>query len=281
MSGASAAYGRPDALTIEGFENAAAFRMSDRNQYEKLVPRPDKLVSPDGPVRDGVHQHFETTRGETRTGGSALRYSATNEGAFGGWSAIGRRFEQPLNLADKNALGVWVLGDGKYEQLRIQLRDARGQRVDFEAAVDFTGWHLLAFPFPADSQFDWKRTEYLLFYFDAVPAKTTVSVTLDNARAFRMQAPAASLDRPIITLNGESMVFPDVLAAGQALTSEGPGDTIHWPGGMAPGNKIERTRLRLKLKPGENTVTVSAAKPDAFPGDIRVLLYHLWPMEQD
>lgn len=281
MAGASVGYGRQDALAIEGFEDAAAFRMSDRNQYEKLVPRPDKLVSPAGPVRDGVRQHFETTRGETRTGGSALRYSATNEGAFGGWSAIGRRFEQPLNLAGKNALGVWVLGDGKYEQLRIQLRDAKGQRVDFEAAVDFTGWHLLAFPFPTDSQFDWARTEYLLFYFDAVPAKTTVSVTLDNVRAFRTQAPAASLDRPIITVNGESMVFPDVLAAGQALTSEGPGDTTHWPGGMAPGNKIERTRLRLKLKPGENTVTVSAAKPDAFPGDIRVLLYHLWPMEQN
>jgi hypothetical protein len=71
------------------------------------------------------------------------------------------------------------------------------------------------------------------------------------------------------------------LAAGQALTSEGPGETIHWPGGMAPGKKVELSNLRLKLKPGENTVTFSSAKPDAFPGDIRVLLYHTWPMEKE
>ncbi len=76
------------------------------------------------------------------------------------------------------------------------------------------------------------------------------------------------------------MIFPESLAAEQALTSEGPGETIHWPGGMAPGKKVEFSRLQLKLKPGDNTVTFSSAKPDAFPGDIRVLLYQVWPMEE-
>jgi hypothetical protein len=177
-------------------------------------------------------------------------------------------------------LGVWVMGDAKYEQLHIQLRDSKGRSADFQAAIDFMGWHLLTFPFPTDSQFDWTNTEYLLFYFDAMPAKTTVSVALDGVRAFRTPASVSALDRPIITVNGESMVFPESLAAGQALTSEGPGETIHWPGGMAPGKKVESSSLRLKLKPGENTVTFSSAKPEAFPGDIRILLYHLWPIEE-
>ncbi len=280
MPGAPAAYGSPDALKIEGFENAADFQMSDHNLYEKLVVRADKVVSSGGPVRDGVRQSFGTTRSEIRAGGSALLYTATNNGKYGGWSAIGRRFDKPLNLSGNNALGVWVMGDAKYEQLHIQLKDSEGHSADFQAAIDFMGWHLLTFPFPTDSRFDWANTKYLLFYFDAMPAKTTVSVALDGVRAFRMPASVPSLDRPIITVNGESMVFPESLSVGQALTSEGPGETIHWPGGMAPGKKVEYSSLRLKLKPGENTVTFSSARPDAFPGDIRVLLYHVWPVEE-
>lgn len=281
MSGAPAAYDNPEAVTIERFENAADFRMSDRNHYEKLVAHADKVVSPNGPVRDGVRQSFETTRNDVKAGGSALLYSAVNKGSYGGWSAIGRRFEKPLNLTGNNALGVWVLGDAKYEQLRIQLSDSKGHHVDFQTIIDFSGWHLLTFPFPAGSQFDWANTEHLLFYFDAIPAKTTVRVALDGVRAFRTPASGPSLDRPIITVNGESMVFPESLAAGQALTSEGPGETIHWPGGMAPGKKVELSNLGLKLKPGENTVTFSSAKPDAFPGGTRILLYHIWPMEKE
>ena len=167
-------------FTIEGFENAADFQMSDFNQYEKLVARADKVVSSGGPVRDGVRQSFETTRSEAGTGGSALLYTAINNGKYGGWSAIGRRFDKPLNLSGNNAFGVWVMGDAKYEQLRIQLIDSKGRSADFQAAIDFMGWHLLTFPFPTDSQFDWANTEYLLFYFDAIPAKTTVSVALDG-----------------------------------------------------------------------------------------------------
>ncbi|WAK00439.1 hypothetical protein [Methylobacter sp. YRD-M1] len=280
MPGASAAYSSPEALMIESFENAADFQISDHNQYEKHVARADKVLSFSGPVRDGVRQSFETVRSGIETGRNALLYTATNNGKYGGWSAIGRRFDKPLNLSGNNALGVWVMGDAKYEQLHIQLRDSNGRSADFQAAIDFTGWHLLTFLFPTDSQFDWANTEYLLFHFDAMPAKTTVSVALDSVRAFRTPASIPSLDRPIITVNGESMVFPESLAAGQALTSEGPSKTIHWPGGMAPGKKVEPSSLRLKLKPGTNAVTFSSAKPDAFPGNIRVLLYQVWPVEE-
>lgn len=278
--GAPAAYNAPEAFMIESFDNAADFQISDRNQYEKHVVRADKVLSFNGPVRDGVRQSFGATKSEIEADGSALLYTAANNGKYGGWSSIGRRFDKPLNLSGKNALGGWVMGDAKYEQLHIQLRDSKGRSADFQAAIDFMGWHLLTFPFSADSQFDWANTEYLLFYFDAIPAKTTVSVALDDIRAFRAPASVPSLDRPIITINGESMVFSESLAAGQALTSEGPGETIHWPGGMAPGKKVEFSSLRLKLKPGENTVTFSAAKPEAFPGDVRVLLYPIWPIEE-
>ena len=282
MSVAKAAYNDPGALTIESFENAGEYQMNDLNQYVKFVEGDDSTLSSTGPVRTGVTQNFEVSKGDAKVGASALIYSAVNKGDIGGWSAIGRRFAKPLDLRGYKGLGLWVRGDANFEQFRIQLRDSHGHNVGFQFAIDVAGWRLLTFPFPAETQFDWANTEYLLFLFDSVPARTAVSVVLDSVRAFRTLPPAPlPLGRPIITLNGRTTIFPVSMAGGQTLTAEGPGGVILWPGGMASGQMVAGATTPLMLKPGENTVTFSTATPQTFPGGVRILLYRIWPMESN
>jgi len=106
-------------------------------------------------------------------------------------------------------------------------------------------------------------------------------VAPDSAQASQTLFPAAPLGQPIITVNGKATTFPVSMASGQVLTSEGPGGVLLWLGGIAPSQKVIVSTKLLRLKPGENAITFSTTTPDAFPGGIRVLLYRIWPMEND
>jgi hypothetical protein len=83
----------------------------------------------------------------------------------------------------------------------------------------------------------------------------------------------------VLSVNGQRAVFPVEVKPGQAVTSEGPGGAKFWPGGMQPGQALDVPTQGLQLRPGENMVTFSHAG-EAFPGDVRVLLYRLWPLEE-
>jgi hypothetical protein len=48
---------------------------------------------------------------------------------------------------------------------------------------------------------------------------------------------------------------------------------------MKPGQDLEVATAALRLEPGENTVAFSHNAGE-FPGDVSVLLYRLWPMEE-
>jgi hypothetical protein len=106
-------------------------------------------------------------------------------------------------------------------------------------------------------------------------------VAPNSAQASQPLPPAPPLGQPIITVNGQAVIFPVSMTGGQALTAGGPDGVMRWPGGMAPGQKVAVSTALLRLKPDENTVTFSTTTPEAFPGGVRVLLYRIWPMEKD
>ena len=106
----------------------------------------------------------------------------------------------------------------------------------------------------------------------------------DTATDVELGVEIVTVDKPIgkptITVNEQTTLFTVSMAGGQALTSEGQvGGVTLWSGGMLPGQKVAVTTTPLKLKPGENTVIFSTTAPDMFPGNIRILLYRIWPME--
>ena len=107
-----------------------------------------------------------------------------------------------------------------------------------------------------------------------------MSVRLDDVRALRALNLVTTFGEAVLRVNGQDVQFPVRLEQGQALTAEGPGGVKLWPRGMRPGQALETATAALQLKPGDNTVTFSCDPPDEFPGDLNVLLYRLWPMEE-
>ncbi len=271
-------YDDPGALTIESFDDAEVYRLSEHNAYEKYVKGGGKLLSENGPVRKDVTQAFGVSD-DAKMGESCLVYSAENTGWSGGWGGIGRRFDPPLDLSAYQAIGLWIHGDGKEEKVRIQLRDVAGHNVDYVPTISFKGWTLHTFALPT-GDFDRSQTEYLLLYFNGIPRQASVEVRFDDVRALADLSLMAALGEPVLTVNGQDTRFAARLERGQALTSEGPGGAKSWPGGMTPGQDLDVPAMGLRLKPGENAVTFSCSPAEEFPGDVNVLLYRLWPVEQ-
>lgn len=273
----AAEYDSPGARLIEPFDNAVEYRHSEANPYEKFVIGGSKEVSENGAVRGGVTQSFEHSTA-AKAGAGCMVYRAANSGEEGGWGGIGRRFVPPLDLDNGRAVGLWVYGDAKGEHLRIQFRDVAGEYADWLPAINFEGWRLLTFRLPRDQGFDWRQTEFLLFYFNGIPANTAVQVLLDDVRIMPSLRPQPAAVRPVLVLNDTRFELPAALESRQALTIEGRDGVRVWPGGMQPARNIAFDVSPLILRPGANTVRFETTPKADYPGDITVLLYRMWPL---
>lgn len=274
---AYAGYEDPAALTIESFDEPADYAPSEHNQYERYVLGAHKEITATGVAMAGVTPEYALSD-EAKLGGAALAYSASNTTPEPGWTGIGRRFDPPLDLSAYAGIGLWIRGDERYEKLRVQLRDTEGHYVDEVVDIDFSGWSLHTFPLQGQD-FDASRVEYLLFYFNNIPPRRSVSILIDEVRALPDLNPGErGVRNPVVVVNGERTVFPVTLEAGQALTCSGPDGAMFWPVGMEPGEPLDVDITHLRLQPGENTISIESA--GAFPGDVNVLLYRMWPMEQ-
>lgn len=93
----------------------------------------------------GVTMTASTASDLTPTGDStfALEMASEREEAFGSWARLTRAFDPPLDLGDRQALGLWVYGDGQGELLNLQLRSPdhiTRSMAERYVTVDFEGW---------------------------------------------------------------------------------------------------------------------------------------------
>ena len=273
-------YDDPAAVTVETFDDATGYAMSATNDFERFVLGGDKVLSDTGPVSKGLTQAYALSTENIKVGGSCLVYSAQNKAATTGWGGIGRRFGAPLDLTAARAIALWMHGDGKGEIIRIQFRDTAGRNADFLPVVNFTGWRKQVFPTAGFGAFDWSKVEYLLFYFNNVSPNASVEVRIDDVRALPALAAKGDIEQLGLTINGKEIIFSRVPEPGQAITCEGPAGSTFWPGGMTKGQPLELPDRPFELRRGRNTIALTAAPGEAFPGDVQVLLYRMWPMEE-
>lgn len=273
-------YDAVDAVTVESFDDAAAYAMSEINDFERFVLGGDKVLSDTGPVSKGLTQAYALSSDDAKVGGSCLVYSAQNKAATNGWGGIGRRFEKPLDLGAAKAIAFWMHGDSGGETIRIQFRDSAGRNADFLPVINFTGWRKQVFPTAGFGAFDWSKVEYLLLYFNNVSPNASVQVKLDDIRALPALGAKGEIAQLGLVINGKEVIFPRVPEPGQAITCEGPAGNTFWPGGMTKGQPMDLEARPFELRRGKNTITLTATPAEAFPGDVQVLLYRMWPMEE-
>ena len=200
----------PENLPVEPCDDPALFQLSQVNTYAKYAYDAD---SKGVPAKPGVSHTLAVVTDLTKTG-KALRYTATSKRADnGGWSAKGRRFSPPLDLSGGKGLGFWLHGDGKGESFKAQMRDTKGMWHDMVTRVDFTGWRYISFAWDK-LRLDPSKVEYIIFYYNGIPAGATVACVVDDLRALRstMRIPPATLE-----VNGQSVRLPVALASGEQL----------------------------------------------------------------
>jgi hypothetical protein len=275
----TADYNDPQALTIESFDELGDYTASARNAYAQFVQGGDKVVTPDGVARAGVTLSLAASAEDPKVGPRCAVFSAVNAGGPEAWGGVGRRFAAPLDLSAHRALALWIYGDGKGEMIRFQLWDSKGQYANWLPAMNYTGWRLHVFPMADAPQFDWSSVDYLLLYFNSVPAQAAVQVRFDDLRALPALLPMRPLRLPSFTVGEARATYDVTLQPRQGLTDEGPGGARFWPGNMQPSTAVTVSGGTLELQPGANTVTFSCDRAADFPAGVQVLLYRLWPLE--
>ncbi len=127
---------------------------------------------------------FEQISDEVKQGSHAARFSAeSRRDDNAGWSVVGRRFAQPLDLRGCTALRAWVHGDGSGQSLKIQLLDGKGGYLDNYVKIDFTGWRQVTIDKPAANTLRFEHVAVINFYFNSLPAKRKVVCLLDQVEA--------------------------------------------------------------------------------------------------
>lgn len=270
-------YDDPKALVVEDFADLAPYEASARNDYGKFVIGDLTRVTPGGVVREGTKQTF--AKAEGRAGGSSLLLQAQNASDGNGWTGIGRRFDAPRDLSGFQALGVWIHGDAKEEMIRLQLRDTAGRSADWLPQINYTGWKLHVFPLPK-TNFDWTKVEYALFYFNNLRPGSSAEVKIGAVKLLPKLSEPPEQGQPVLEINGKRVPLTVTLKQGQALTHEGEGKVVLWPGGMVPGQPVKIATGALQLKPGANEVKLLWSDAAHFPGSMHALMYRVWPLEK-
>ena len=274
----TADYDQPGTLTLDTFQDADPYRWDDQNRAERFFPGSGVTIENVGAAREGVDVSFTVSNETTRVGDRCAVFAAANNGLRGGWCAVGRKLDGPLDLSGYKALGLWVDGDGMGETLRLELRDAAGRVAAWNVLITFKGWRLCVFRTSEAAGFDWSKTEHLLLRLQGLAANVAFQVRLDDLRVLPEIHSAPVLTLPALEVNDRKVEFPIRLKCGQALASEGPAVVRFFPGGMQPSRPVDVSTAVLTLPPGENRIVFSADTDGGYPGDVNVLLYRLGPM---
>jgi hypothetical protein len=249
---AGSSYDAADAIVIETFDDPAPYPAT-------------------GSVSPGVEQRLEFRDDDPREGRRYAAYTAKSDRKdVGGWSAIGRTFDPPLNLSEHEGIGFWLRGDGRKGSFKLQLRDGAGA-MDYYIANDFVGWRYQQLARPEKDPIDYSQVRYLTIYYNGLPGETTVSCGVDGVKALRTLDEQGVVD-PWIEIDGRRLTWTGTLVPGQYL--------VWWPGEpvgrFGPPLKSPERRAEpaetLTLQPGDHAVRFGGKGPLAIPARVRLTL---------
>lgn len=270
---AAAPYDSPDSLVLEDFGD------------------PDTLTARGAAA--GVT--MELVRSDEPAPGSAWsgRITARSElpSRTGSWAHVTKLFDPPLALGERQALGVWVHGDGKGEVLNFQLRSPDHITTgigEHYVVVDFEGWRyfeLIEFDSDRFADYAWpygwaypiyrEHVEYgavssLGIWINNLPPGEEVTCYLGAVRALPLASTA--LTNPTVSVGGASLVFPVELVPGAYIEySELGGCTLYAPNG-SPVGQIEPEGDTPVLVGGANEVVFSAGSTSGANPRARVMV---------
>jgi hypothetical protein len=229
------AYRAADAVVLETFDDLGPYVADAANQSATVAVGQGGQAA----TSPGVTQEFKLVEGGPE-GGRCASYTATNPHAgSGGWSCVGRRFDPPLDLTAHRGIGFWLKGDGKGGLFKLQVRQG-GNATDYYVPNNFTAWRYLQLVRPDQPQphvVDYSRIDYLLFYYNGLPGRMTVTCLIDDVKALA-RLDEAAIEAPELRLGERVVMFPAAIRAGERLVYF-PGDAPY----VIPSAEGERRAL--------------------------------------
>ncbi|UCH35938.1 MAG: hypothetical protein JSV65_06175 [Armatimonadota bacterium] len=256
------AYDAPDNLTLADFADPAEF--TDRAS------------------RSGVQADLATSSAEVKVGAASGRFTAANTGARrkSAWAKMVKVFDVPLDMSERQALGVWVHGDGQGEVLNLQLTSPAHIVAgigDHYIVVDFTGWRYFELIEPEGERYsdyfwpyggayaiyresvDYGHVASLGLWYNNIPQGNTVTCYLSPVRALPLAN--VKLRNPSVTVGGETIVFPVEIESGAYLEFRSMSDcTLYDPQGKMVCD-VQPQGAAPELAPGENQVAFECDVP--------------------
>ena len=225
------------------------------------------------------------------------RLMVTNAGVVpqnAAWARLDRRFEPCLNLRERQALGLWIEGDGLGEVIAIRLESpqhlAYGAIADRYVTVDFTGrrwftlvetestrwndyvWNDGKGPYNVYREtIDFGAVETVSVWYQNVPAGRQVNCRLGPVKALPMLS--ASVKNPVVTVNGIAIEFPVEMTSGSWLECRGPDDcTVFGSKGEVLTKVIPRGVLPA-LRAGGNAMQFTCAPAQGPTPRVKVTVF--------
>jgi hypothetical protein len=232
---------------IDEMENADFYK-GDSSEYEKYITGPGK----EGLAKKGVTTDVDRSK-DAKAGKSSILLSASSSlSDNSGWSAAGRKLPSTLNLSSMKAIGLWVKGDGKGATVKLQLRDSQKGRADYYIKLDFVGWQYIELLEPSIDSLDRSDVQYIIFYFNNIPAKESIRCQIDGIRALK-DSGKEILVNPDITINSQVISFPVTLEANGSIILKSKGECRVYD---KDGNEkpVKPSQSLPELSPGENEV---------------------------
>ncbi|HOS94691.1 MAG TPA: hypothetical protein PLQ54_15330, partial [Armatimonadota bacterium] len=263
LSGA-APYEEPDAVALAGFDV------------------PDEF--PERAAAAGVSLDLLATRGPNGEAAGLIHASSSLGDPRGSWARLGKRFDPPLKLGDRQALGVWVRGDGKGEVLNFQLMSPEHLTSgigEHYVIVDFEGWRYfeliepdsdlyadLAWPYGGSysvyrESVTFDAIDRFSLWINHLPPGEPVECAVAPVRALPLRT--VSLQSPAVTIGGHTIGFPVTIETGSYLESLPGGPArVYDPQGRLVAEVAPEGALPA-LGAGDNAVGFSCGRGKVAP----------------
>lgn len=251
-------YDSPNGVTVAGFAEAGEFAETA--------------------ARAGVTAALEPSAGIPWQGRASGRFTAasTLPERAGSWARAAKAFSPPADFSGREALGVWVHGDGQGEVLNLQLTSPphlSSGVADHYLVVDFTGWRYFELVEPEGArhaEYSWPygdpysiyregvhfaNVSRLTLYANNLPPGGSVECCLSPVRA--LPVVKARFRNPAITVGDRTIVFPVEMESGSVLEFRPPAECrVYGPAGELLEIVTPQGEAPI-LEAGENRVRFS------------------------
>jgi hypothetical protein len=221
-------------------------------------------------------------------------FAATNSGQVprnAAWARLDRKLESCLNLKGREAVGVWVEGNGQGQIIAVRLESPRhiayGAVADRYIAVDFTGrrqFTLVETESARWSDYVWNdgkglynayretvdfgTIESVSIWYNNLPEGQEARCAIGPVKALSMAA--CTVKNPAIAVNGRTVLLPVEMPSGSYLEFHSDDDCmLYGRNGEVIANVSPEGRSPL-LRTGPNQIQFSCASADGPAPRVRL-----------